>query len=73
MNILHRLMAKGRIGDGEHHPWASRDYPELACRAVGCLFNIVDKCAVPSHCKIMADGRCEGFKPRPLPPKLDGD
>ena len=66
----------GRIGHhnpGGHHDWISRDYEDLDCQAIGCVFNIDKKCAVPTRCKIAADGRCEGFKARPTPRGLHGD
>lgn len=65
----------GRIGHSHKGgpDWVSRDYVDLGCKAVGCMFNIGEKCAVPSHCKITPDGRCEGFRPRPTPAKPDGD
>lgn len=68
------LIAHGRIGHGGgHHDWLSRDYPEVDCKATGCMFNLNDKCIVPSACKIGDDGKCAGFKPRPTPQKPDGD
>ena len=68
-------MHKGPHGlsAGGHHPWASRDYEEIDCEATGCMFNRGKKCMTPSICKIAADGRCEGFSPKPLPPVKDGD
>lgn len=56
-----------------HHDWLSRDYEDIDCQATGCMFNKDKKCAVPSVCKIGPTGSCEGFKAKPLPPKLDGD
>jgi hypothetical protein len=71
MNI-HGLMP--RVGNGsEHHPWLSRDYLDIDCQAIGCMFNKEKKCAVPSICKITPDGRCEGFKAIPLPKQINGD
>ena len=67
------LTAKGRIGDrGHHHDWLSRDYLDIDCKATVCKFNIHEKCAAPSLCKITPDGRCEGFQARPMP-KVEGD
>jgi hypothetical protein len=56
-----------------HHPWASRDYEDLDCQAVGCMFNRQKKCSVPSLCKIGDDGRCQGFRVPPVPRGLHGD
>jgi hypothetical protein len=58
---------------GGHHDWVSRDYEDIDCRATGCQFNVSGKCATASRCKIGADGRCEGFVAKPIPPKRDGD
>lgn len=55
-----------------HHPWASRDYEDIDCKAAGCMMNLNGKCAVPSVCKITEDGRCEGFIAKP-PVKPEGD
>jgi hypothetical protein len=65
----------GRIGHGHRGgpDWVSRDYAYVDCQAVGCMFNVGKKCAVPSKCKIADDGHCEGFQPKPTPNKLDGD
>lgn len=66
--------ALGRIGNrGHHHDWVSRDYLDVDCQAVGCLFNRDNKCMVPSKCKIATDGRCEGFQARTMPKVIDGD
>jgi hypothetical protein len=62
-----------RENRGGHHDWVSRDYEEIDCQAVGCLYNVGKKCAVPSVCKISDDGRCLGFVAKPLPKKIDGD
>lgn len=66
------LMARYPHGS-DHHPWASRDYEDIDCKATGCRFNMTEKCMVPSRCKISEDGRCQGFEARPLPKKIDGD
>jgi hypothetical protein len=68
----HGLMARYPRDTG-HHSWASRDYEDVDCKAVGCLFNLQEKCSVPSRCKINSEGRCEGFMARPTPKKIDGD
>jgi len=69
---LFRRISKGTNAGG-HHAWISRDYEDIDCNAVGCSFNINCKCAVPTRCKIAADGRCEGFQAKPLPKTIDGD
>ena len=51
----------------------SRDWEDIDCRAVGCKYNILDKCAVPSIAKISEEGRCTGFMPKDTPKKIDGD
>ena len=53
----------------------SRDWEDVDCMATGCRYNISCKCAVPSRCKISAEGKCEGFEAPPvnLNRKLDGD
>ena len=71
--MKHGLIAHGRIGKNYDHGWQSRDTKDVDCKATGCMFNIAEKCAVPSHCKITATGSCEGFKAKPMPPKVDGD
>ncbi len=66
----------GRIGNRNrpgHHPWASRDYEEVACHATGCRWNRNKHCMVPSRCKIGDDGRCQGFEAPPPTTKVDGD
>jgi len=64
----------GRIGGtGHHHPWLSRDYEDIDCRATGCLFNRNGKCMTPSCCKIGEDGRCQGFRAPPMKSIKEGD
>ena len=68
------LMGKhGGFGSGGHHPWVSRDYAEVDCRATGCTFNVEGKCGVPSLCRINVTGGCDGFKARALPAEKTGD
>jgi hypothetical protein len=63
-----------RVGHGSDHlPWLSRDWLDIDCQAIGCKFNINKKCMTPSICKISPEGRCEGFTPKPLAAKIDGD
>lgn len=67
---MHGLMAR------ERRPYGfpvSRDWEDLDCRAVGCRYNLNEKCRVPSRCKIAEDGRCKGFESKPLQMKVDGD
>jgi hypothetical protein len=40
----------------------SRDWADVDCWANCCRWNHLDKCMVPSHCKIGADGKCGGFE-----------
>lgn len=64
----------GRQGDNSyHHPWVSRDYEEIDCRATGCFFNKELKCSVPSLCKIDDTGKCVGFKAKQQTTIVDGD
>lgn len=65
-------MARMPKGSG-HHDWISRDYEDIDCNAVGCIFNKLKKCMVPTNCKIGSDGRCQGFTPKSTPTKPDGD
>lgn len=73
---MERLGICARIGKGkgghDHHPWISRDYLDVDCQAVGCMFNREKKCSVPSLYNIGPDGRCTGFM---VPPqkKVEGD
>ena len=67
-SVMMRIAKKGN-----HHVFASRDYEDIDCQAVGCMFNSQKKCNVPSQCKIGADGKCEGFRPKPPPKMYDGD
>lgn len=76
-------MSRGRIakqkqmlydtGGGDHHPWASRDYLDIDCKATGCKWNLNERCLVPSRCEIGPDGRCNGFQARETPKQIDGD
>ena len=69
----HGLMGRMPKGNrGGHHDWLSRDWEDIDCLATGCMFNRNEKCSVPSLCKIGEDGRCEGFKAKPMA-KVDGD
>lgn len=64
----------GRMAKGSgHHDWLSRDYLDITCHAVGCMFNKNHKCAIPAACKIGDDGMCSSFRPGPTPQKPDGD
>jgi len=66
----------GRIGhhnSAGHLPWLSRDYEQVSCQAVGCLFNREKACGVPSIAKMDETGKCTGFKAKPLPRGLSGD
>lgn len=70
---VHGFMPKSHPQSG--HPWASRDYADIDCKAVSCVCNRLRKCSVPSLAKISDDGRCEGFAARPdkPPEQRDGD
>jgi len=39
----------------------SRDFEDIDCSAVSCVYNNNKKCTVPSLAKIGVDGRCTGF------------
>jgi hypothetical protein len=59
-----------------HHSFpVSRDWQDIDCWATGCRWNKLEKCIVPSICKITADGRCKGFEAIPMNPQaeLGGD
>ena len=71
--MANSLIAKGRIGKHGGHGWQSRDTKDVDCQATGCLFNLLNKCRVPTNCKIGPDGRCEGFTAKTLPKVKDGD
>lgn len=67
------LMDCGRRSPGHNFP-VSRDWEDLDCKATGCLYNIREKCATPSICKIGEDGRCIGFVVKKVNLKqVDGD
>lgn len=51
----------------------SRDAKHIDCSATGCRWNVGKSCAVPSLCKIKADGGCAGFEAKPLPKQKAGD
>ena len=51
----------------------SRDWANVDCRATGCRWNRLEKCMVPSRCKIGADGKCGGFEVPPAVTQVDGD
>ena len=67
----------GRIGHrnnpGGHHPWISRDYESVHCEAVGCRWNVLMDCGVPTRHKVTADGRCGGFEVKVVLTKVNGD
>lgn len=68
------MITHGRIGKkGTHHDWLSRDYEDIDCKAIGCMFNHAEKCMVPTRCKIGPTGSCQGFQAKELPKKIDGD
>ena len=62
-----------KSNSGGHHDWLSRDYADLDCQAMGCIFNHNMKCIIPSRCKIGTGGMCEGFLSKETPKKPDGD
>ena len=51
----------------------SRDWEDIDCKAIGCKFNLNEKCSVPSRAKFNKEAKCEGFESRPLREVLDGD
>ena len=63
----------GHKNPGGHHPWISRDYEQLDCKAIGCMFNRNGECAVPSRAVLDDQAKCTGFKARPAPRGLQGD
>jgi hypothetical protein len=71
---MHGLMDYGRRSPGHDFP-VSRDWEDIDCKAVGCRYNLREKCMVPSRCKISDDGRCTGFEVKPMETnkKPDGD
>lgn len=69
----HGLVANERTGKNYDHGWQSRDTKDVDCKAIGCMFNVAEKCAVPTRCKITMTGNCEGFQAKPLLSKVDGD
>jgi len=69
------LMDCGRRSPGHDFP-VSRDWEDIDCKATGCLYNRsdVEKCMVPSKCKIGDMGECTGFEVKPFNPKqVNGD
>lgn len=64
-----------RRSPGHYYP-VSRDWEDIDCRAIGCMYNKDMKCMVPSLCKIGGDGKCTGFTTKPFEPKevdINGD
>lgn len=51
----------------------SRDYADIDCLAVGCLYNLNKKCMVSSLAKIGKEGNCMSFKTRTFEKQVDGD
>jgi hypothetical protein len=65
----------GERGHGTHGGpgWASGDWKELKCLAVGCTYNRAEECMVPTRCEILSDGRCKGFEAAAMPKQISGD
>jgi len=40
----------------------SRDWQDIECKAISCIYNSSGICTIPSLCEIGEDGRCKGFK-----------
>ncbi|MFA5766585.1 MAG: hypothetical protein WC919_01510 [Candidatus Paceibacterota bacterium] len=40
----------------------SRDWQDIECKAMSCVYNFSGICTVPSLCEISEEGRCKGFK-----------
>jgi len=53
--------SEGLMPDHDGYP-VSRDWEEIDCSAVRCVYNLCKKCSVPSLAKIGEDGRCTGFR-----------
>ena len=69
--VVHGLMPHSRRPYG--FP-VSRDWEEIDCKAVGCRWNLNEKCITPSRCKITDKGNCSGFEAEPMQVnKPDGD
>lgn len=64
-----------RLMNRSNHTFpVSRDWEDIDCKATGCLYNVREKCATPSRCKIGDMGECTGFEVKPFNPKqVDGD
>ena len=60
-------MAEGSHGlmphQGDHHPWASRDWADIPCRRTSCMNHdgAQGMCGLPSQCNIDENGRCVGY------------
>ncbi len=65
------LIPKQSGWDG--HPWASRDWVDVDCKAIGCRYNSNEKCGVPSRANFDETAKCSGFELRESPKKIDGD
>jgi len=74
MILLHKgpLFRCAKPGGAGYYLY-SKDAKHIDCAATGCKFNVAKQCAVPSACKIKADGGCEGFTAKELPKKISGD
>ena len=54
-----------RFPDDEYRYPTSRDWKEIDCNALSCIYNQDNKCTVPSLAIINKDGKCKGFKVKP--------
>jgi len=55
------MKSEGLMPDCEGYP-VSRDWEDMDCSAIRCVYNLMNKCTVPSIASIGEDGRCTGFR-----------
>ena len=60
-------MFQGLMPHREHDYPVSRDWEDIDCSCITCIYNRYDKCSVASLAKIGDDGRCKGFKLKKAP------
>lgn len=52
----------GLMPHNDRYPCFSRDWIDIDCNAIRCVYNKCNKCTVPSLAKINDEGKCQGFK-----------
>lgn len=55
------MKSEGLMQDHDGYP-VSRDWEDMDCSAIRCVYNYMKKCTVPSVAGIGEDGRCVSFR-----------